>query len=263
MSATSSAKPVPVESGVDLLRSGSGSVSGTLHVYVAFDWGEEIDVERARALVPSEVHDLPRRRRTPSSIGYRPLPLRVTLPAVNLELTKLGIVQAPAEATVFDFAAVSLAIHVPFTVPAEALTEVAGSLADPTWLVKLARQILHPLHQQLLPSINDPIWQDDLSEEYFVFQLHPTGTLPTPDYFLTDLAGWLAGLVRLEPEALSKEEVSEALRLSIRYSPNDLYVADWAAAFLLDHDCDETLQTIEFANLQLLFDKRHYLHILF
>jgi hypothetical protein len=38
-------------------------LTGTLHVYVAFDWGEEIDLERTRALVPAEVRDLPRRRR--------------------------------------------------------------------------------------------------------------------------------------------------------------------------------------------------------
>jgi hypothetical protein len=29
-------------------------------------------------------------------------------------------------------------------------------------------------------------------------------------------------------------------------------VVDWAAAVLIDSDCEETLQTIQFANLQLL-----------
>jgi hypothetical protein len=65
-------------------------------------------------------------------------------------------------------------------------------------------------------------------------------------------AGWLAGLVRLESGPLSPEEITEALRLYIRYSPQDLFIPDWAAAVLIDQDCDETLQTIEFANLQLL-----------
>jgi hypothetical protein len=40
--------------------------------------------------------------------------------------------------------------------------------------------------------------------------------------------------------------------LSLSYRPDDLFVADWAAAVLIDSDCDETLQVIEFANLQLL-----------
>jgi hypothetical protein len=56
----------------------------------------------------------------------------------------------------------------------------------------------------------------------------------------------------LESGALSKEEIREAVRLHLSYSPTDLFVPDWAAAVLLDQDCNETLQTIEFANLQLL-----------
>src|SRR5438105_3337680 len=92
-------------------------LTGTLHVYVAFDWGEEVLLDRARSLVSAEVHVLPRRRRTPSSIAYRPAPLRVRLPAVDLALPELGTVRTPAEATVFDFAAVSLALHVPFSLP--------------------------------------------------------------------------------------------------------------------------------------------------
>ena len=30
------------------------AVAGTLHVFVAFDWGEEIDLDQARRLVPAE-----------------------------------------------------------------------------------------------------------------------------------------------------------------------------------------------------------------
>ena len=36
------------------------------------------------------------------------------------------------------------------------------------------------------------------------------------------------------------------------YSPNDLLVCEWAAAVLVDTDCEETLRVVEFANLQLL-----------
>ncbi len=38
----------------------------------------------------------------------------------------------------------------------------------------------------------------------------------------------------------------------ISYSPADMLVAAWSAAVLVDRDCEETLQTIEFANMQLL-----------
>jgi hypothetical protein len=230
----------------------AAAVGGTLHVHVAFDWGEELDLERARQLVPAEVRVLPRRRRTPASFTYRPPPLRFQLPAVPLTLPEVGPAPAAAEATVFDFAAVSLALHVPFRLPAAALTRLAGWLAEPGPLVQAARSALEPLHQKLLPAIQQPLWKDDLSEEFIVFQLPPGEALPPPGELLTAHAGWLAGLVRLEAEPLGAEEIAEALRLHLTYGPADLLVPDWAAAVLIDQDCEETLQTLEFANLQLL-----------
>src|SRR5262249_27058869 len=101
----------------------------------------------------------------------------------------------------------------------------------------------------------DPLWKDDLSEEYVIFQLPPTCPVQ-PAFLLGEGAAWLAGLVHLEAGVLSDEEDHEAIRLHLSYSPADLFVPDWAAAVLLDQDCDETLQTIEFANLQLL-EYRH------
>src|SRR5207253_3042218 len=65
-------------------------------------------------------------------------------------------------------------------------------------------------------------------------------------------AAWLAGLVHLENQPLSPGEIAEALKLQLSYSPDDVFIADWGAAVLVDQDCDETLQAIEFANLQLL-----------
>jgi hypothetical protein len=65
-------------------------------------------------------------------------------------------------------------------------------------------------------------------------------------------ADWLAGLLRLEDGTLSEDEVQEALRCRISYHPDDIVFVEWGAAVVVDRDCDETLHTIEFANLQLL-----------
>ncbi len=228
-------------------------LSGTLHIFVAFDWGDDIDLEQARKLVPASFQELPRRRRTPSSFAYRAPPLYIALAPVALELAEMGKVEAQAGLTVFDFAAVSVALHVPFTLTSDALLRLAGSLADPVVAVLAARTLLRPMFEALQPGIHDPSWRDDFSEEYFVFQLAPA---PSPGE--RDLA-WLAGMVHLESGPLSGEEIQEALKLKITYSPADLFVPNWAAALLIDQDCDETLQAIEFANLQLL-EFRHIDH---
>jgi hypothetical protein len=245
-------EPEPIKSAVPPHPTELPELAGTLHVYIAYDWGDEIDLDHARRLVPAEVHVLPRRRRTPSSIAYRPPPLRFLLPAVSVEVPEIGPVSAAAEATAFDFAAVSVALHLPFRLSAGSLSRLAGWLAEPAPLVQAALAAVLALHQRLLPAIRKPQWNDELREEYVVFQLPPAAPLPAPVPLLEQHAAWLAGLVRLETGALSQQEIAEALRLHIRYGPDDLVILDWAAAFLLDRNCDETLQAIEFANMQLL-----------
>src|SRR5262249_31741152 len=138
-------------------------LSGTLHAYVAFDWGEEVDLEQARRLVPAEAQGLARRPRTPPSITYRPPPLRYPLGAVPLSLPGLGLLRAAADAPLFDFAAISAALHVPSHLTLPQLTRLAGWLAEPAELVQAARTALAPLHEQLLPALHRPEWRDDLS----------------------------------------------------------------------------------------------------
>jgi hypothetical protein len=232
-------------------------LSGRLHVYVAFDWGEEINLDQARQAGAGVVLDMVRRPRTPASIAYRPPPLRFPLGPVVIAMPGLaGTPSRSAEATVFDFAGVSLALQVPFQMSHAALRDLAASLAEPATtraIMETARAILVPLYHKLLPAIARPNWRDNFWEEYFVFQFQP-GPEVAPDDLLGPRAGWLAGLLRLEDEPLSKQETEEALRLVLRYGLDDLFIPDWGAAVLVDREgeCDETLQAIEFANLQLL-----------
>lgn len=236
-------------------------LTGKLHVYVAFDWGEEVDLERARRQGTGVVLDMMRRPRTPVSIAYRPAPLRFALGPVVIAMPGLaGDAVRSADATVFDFAGVSVAFQLPFQLPAGGLRQLAARLAEPETaqgVMRTARAVLEPLYQKLLPAITRPAWTDAFWEEYFVFQFDPCPALD-PDRLLTERADWLAGLLRMEDEPLSAQEVAEALRLVLRYGTSDLFVPDWGAAVLVDRDgeCDETLQAVEFGNLQLL-EYRH------
>ena len=228
---------------------------GTLHAHVAFDWGEELRLDVAQRLVPAELHGLARRPRTPSSFAFRPTPLRVVLEPIELQLAEVGSCRAAAQATLFDFAAVSLALRVPFELPRDALARLAGSLSNSETIAQVARRSLEPLFHQLRPAIDQPEFIP-LSEEYFVFQFAPGALADTPATFMAEQAEWLAALLRLEDEPLCGDEVAEAVRQRLSYGPDDAFMAEWSAAVLVDADCEETLQTIEFANLQLL-ELRH------
>lgn len=230
-------------------------LAGTLHVHVAFDWGEEVDFDGVRRLVSAERLTLARRSRTPASVAFRPSPLQVKLPGVKFALAELGSIEAAAEATLFDFGAVSVAMHVPFQLVPQALVRLAGSLSESEAVVAACRAALAPLYGQLLPAIQEPSWSE-LREEYFVFHFPPGSPLLLPERLLGPEAAWTAALVRLEDQPLSAAEIAEALRLPISYAPDDLFVAEWSAAVLVDRECEETLQTVEFANLQLL-EYRH------
>lgn len=226
-------------------------ISSRLHLFVAYDWGEEVDLPAAARLVPGVSHALPRAPRTPPSFQYSPSPLRFSIPPIALTWPEVGAVTASADVTLFDFGAISAALHVPLRLPTSRWPQLAGGLAQSDPIVVAVRQALQPVYERLQQSIREPRWSD-LSEEYFVFEFVPGGGLPEPDRLLGAQADWLASLVRLEAAPLSPGEVTEALRSHMSYGPDDLIVADWAAAFVLDDDCDEVLDTIALANVQLL-----------
>ena len=125
--------------------------------------------------------------------------------------------------------------------------------------MQAARTGVAGLYERLLPAIEQPDWSP-LSEEYFVFHFLPTttaiGAPQDPGTLLHEEAAWTAGVVLLEEEALAASEIAEALRLNLSYSPQDLFVPEWSAAVLVDRECEETLQMVEFANMQLL-EYRH------
>jgi hypothetical protein len=223
-------------------------LEATVHLAFAFDVGDAIDLDRARAILQGEPGRLPRRRRTPESIGYRPPPVRVELEAAGLRLPGAwsSVLPLRAELTLFDFGAISLAVPFPISITPTMLLELAGSLSETAPITEAARRLLEPLLDQLRPAVHD-FEVSDMSEEYIVFQLAHRRT-----DWLEAHADWIAGLVRLETGKLSISEVREATRRSLSYTPSDIVVLDWAAGFVADTECGDTLQVIEFANLQLL-----------
>jgi hypothetical protein len=228
-------------------------LDATIHLSFAFDIGFEIDLERARALLPAGTGLLPRRRRTPESIRYRPAPLRTAINATGLTLPggetgAAAAVGAPprADLTVFDFGAVALSAQFPVLMTTAELTNLAGALSDTAPLNAAARRVIAPLIERIRPAVCD-FELSDLAEEYIVFQINDLRA-----GWLENHADWIAGLVRLEAGPLSRDEVAEATRLSLSYTPADLVTLDWAAGFVADRDCADTLQVIEFANVQLL-----------
>jgi hypothetical protein len=224
------------------------SLNTTVHLAFAFDIGDEIDLDRAQPILQGEPGQLPRRRRTPEWLGYRPAPVRVEVEPGGIRLPgEWASIEPPrGELTVFDFGAISLSVRFPMEATPAKLLELAGALAEPAPLTEAARQVLAPWLERIEPAVHD-FAVSAMSEEYIIFRLDDR----RPGW-LEQRADWIAGLVRLESGPLSPGEVREATRLGISYTPTDLVVLDWAAGFVADTECADTLRVIEFANVQLL-----------
>src|SRR5271165_2809608 len=121
-------------------------LSVVVHLAFACDIGDEINLDLARQMLQGELGQLPRRRRTPESIGYRPAPIRVPLEPRGMSLPPpfLPVRDPRAELTLFDFGAISLAVQFPLRVTPRALLQLAGSLAEPAPLNEAARALLAP-----------------------------------------------------------------------------------------------------------------------
>src|SRR5262249_15300384 len=130
-------------------------LDATIHLAFAFDVGYEIDLERARGLLPGESAALARRKRTPESIRYRPAPLRLPVDPAGLPLPGGEAVTGPARAelSVFDFGAVSLAAAVPVRTSSEGLLRISGELAESATLTAAARRMIAPWVEKLRPVI--------------------------------------------------------------------------------------------------------------
>lgn len=225
-------------------------VTGRLHCIVSVDWGDAVDLEHAARLAKAEVGELPRRPRTPATIAYRPPPLRFPLPPQSLPIEGLSA-PGEVEAVVFDFGAANIVFRIPFSLPLDELLRLAPALAKPSWAADAAHSATENLFRDLRPAIENPN-RSSLYEEYFVFQIAPHDFFFARGGLASECAAELAPLLRLESAPLAPEEIADALRCRISYGPRDVVLVDWSSAVVIDDDCDETLHTIEFANLQLL-----------
>ena len=210
---------------------------------------------RPPRLAPAAVLTLARRPRTPSSITYKPPPLRFQLEPVSLDLPVLGGAPiASVEATVFDFAAVSVALHAPFVPQPPNSPRGRQRFADPATapsIVQAAPDLGPVARTHSAGDPKTPLARCSLGgiHRFPVSPRHASGAGHP-----VDGTGRLVG----EPPPAGRSTPQRggnyrSAALSLRYGLGDLFVPDWAAAVLLDDEQGvETLQTIEFANLQLL-----------
>jgi hypothetical protein len=231
---------------------GARVASGHLIFHYAFEAGFEIALDGARTLCEaSESPGIKGLRPAPAHLQYRPKPLVVL--AGPVEAQAAGAThRLEAAVKIFDFGVLSVTLTLPVGDAAwEEYTETALALSVDPALPGAARAAAEAIFERIRPAISRP-GLADLVEEYCLWHVGAFSPTLTGTEALSRLSRDMARLLTLERGDFSEAAVAEILRSPIRYFDNDLFLAEWNAAFVYDPRFQDTAEVLEFLNVQLL-----------
>jgi hypothetical protein len=223
-------------------------LEGQTFAFVAFDVGFEIDLDATtRLLDAGRVPALRPRRPSPPSVRYPESPVELGLGEHRLSDGSVAAVSA----RLFDFGVVSICFVLPVPETILELAPWARFLVDDAGLGETATRYLGDLVERVRPAVVR-LRVSDVSEEYLVFQVTRLEDAPAADELLAREGTGIAAALALEPAPLDVSYVAEVLGTRVSYSPTDLVVTDWSAAFIYDRVYEDTVAVLEFLNIQLL-----------
>lgn len=225
-------------------------VVGRLVGLFSFDVGAEIDLERARPLLPTTAGDRGARRAAPTYVGHTTPPLRAALGERDVPFGR-GTLRVGASLIVHEVGAITIVLTAPLACDVAALPDLTAALTGAGPLEDAARAIVEEQRGRLALAVSKPA-VTDVVEDYYVIQadrLEP----PVPIAELLERArAPLAAALRCEPEPLSTAEVDDTLRPRLSYYADDLAIGEWNVAVLVDSDPWDAIDVLEYLNVQLL-----------
>ncbi len=236
-------------------------VQAELICYRIFDVSDGIDLEACRRIVAAHGSQISRLALEREGSEY----LQLSNPPLNVDLGKLpltlrgGDLEASVSARVFHHGAISISMRVPVKSGStfEDLIPFADELYDSAAVDALAAAELGKLRSLLEPAFERAhIWKQN--EGYTVIFARELEGRPTAAQVLEEphLARLLLGEVK--EKQLSASECAEVLGHHYSYTPFDLAVIEWNAAFLYEPSgSNDIIDLLEVANAQLL-ELRYY-----
>jgi hypothetical protein len=226
--------------------------SGVCYVIFAYDAARSVNLDTAdrRVQETTQRPSIRHKRRTPSYFEYQPPPLRVSRDATSFTIGRYET-RPNVDVMVYDFGAVAIIYAVPIEGRFDDLLALSEELYDNESLLGDSRLQV----DQFLRLIGDAATQPHLSpvvEDYVIFHIEDFAQAVEPSRFCSEHARRIAQILRAERQALSDQEVDDALAARISYGVQDVTIIDWNAALVLDRDGDDVRAVLEFANVELL-----------
>ncbi len=231
-------------------------LTGVCRVMFAFDAAIAIDLDLAASLVGADDGggrtNIRVTRRAPASLGYQSTPLRMTLPAPQINLGD-WMNQPTCEALAFDFGGISICFQIPFSGTIDSLIPLGQRLYDNADFQSAAREAVEKV-SRLIARAMSRASIDPAVEDYIVYHAprHNGPIEPSIWSALRQDRASIARLLRAELAPVSEQETDEALANVSTYTPADVAVIDWNAALVVDPDGDDVVSILEYANMELL-----------
>jgi hypothetical protein len=224
----------------------------TCHLAYAFEVGHAIDLEACdRRVERAARQQIRTSRRIPQHFEYRPPPLRISQGPSPLIAN--GIAADLVEIVLYDFGAALVRYEFRATRPLTGLADLAQSLQSNVELERDARNRAAALLVELGAAVTRPRLAE-IVEDYVIVAVDPGATETVVS--LDGIALAAAQILRGSGEDLAPEEIADALAERLSFSTTDLTIIDWNAALIIDREPGDTIDLLEFANVQLL-ELRH------
>jgi hypothetical protein len=224
----------------------------TVQVIFAYDVGLEIDLvlSKQRISAQTELARIKHKGHAPHHFQFSPPPLRVMQEIAPIPVDRHSST-ASADMVLYEFGGVSVSYAIPFAGTFDELIELSCRLTESS---ELRLDSLERV-EQLMAVIGSAIVKPsvaDVTEDYTIFQIDAfEGGLEVGD-LCTRLGADVARLLRAEKDALSEQEISDAMANRVSFGVHDVAIIDWNGAMLYDKEPEDVRTVIEFANIQLL-----------
>jgi hypothetical protein len=225
--------------------------TGQIFAFYAFDAGYEIDLQRISQILKTELaRKLIKKKTAPTYIQYQTPPLTIPMGEYSFRLVDMPM-KAEVTAKVFDFGAISIAYRMPFSCSLSELNRYSAALLYDVNLDVEAKRFLEELFLKIKPAVKKPSISE-IVEDYFIFQVTEFEKDIGAKDLRKDYSMDIAKALRFESGGISENEVNESLKNPVSYYENDMVITDWNAAFVYDSDYVDTIDVLEFTNVELV-----------
>jgi hypothetical protein len=242
-----------VESGRELSTASEWIIqNGTCFVIFAYDAARSINLELAERRVheATQRQTMPHKRRAPSYFEYQPPPLRVSQDTEPVHIDKF-LARGSVDLLLYDFGAVTVTYSFPIAGPFSDLLQLSEELYDNEFLLSDSRLRV----SQLLQVMGEAATQASVApvvEDYVIFHIESFVQPFDTSRFCSEQGRQIAQILRAERQILSDQEVDDAISTRISFGTEDLTIADWNAALLVDREGEDVRAVLDFANVELL-----------